>query len=126
MFPLLCWFDLLLRTRFTDLGTVHNIYRYCATRTVYQTDVISELHHHHFSRKTSTAGHGPPPSVATDWFRASRIQRIPVILIRMSVPLAGELPTLRVPVRVRHSRTFRPRRSYICESCEQCAPPTAT
>ena len=40
------------------------------------------------------------------WFRASRIQRIPATLICSLVHHVGSLPTLRLPVRGRHSRTF--------------------
>ncbi|KAJ8706287.1 hypothetical protein PYW08_010913 [Mythimna loreyi] len=50
-------------------------------------------YHHHFSRKT--------------------VHRIPTTLVRSSFHLVGGLPTLRLPVRGRHSRTFRPQRPSV-------------
>ncbi|KAJ8708758.1 hypothetical protein PYW08_010140 [Mythimna loreyi] len=44
---------------------------------------------------------------------ASRIHRIPAIFARSSVHLVGGLPTLRLPLRGHHSRTFLPQRPSV-------------
>jgi hypothetical protein len=69
--------------------------------------VFCSHHHHHLSRETSTAGHRPPPKVLHDERScAALIQRLPTTFTRSSVHLVEGLPTLRLPVRGCHSRTF--------------------
>ena len=57
-------------------------------------------HYHYFSDTTSTAGHKTSvmmwwPVGHHIWFNASRIQRLPAILIRPSVYLLGAYPRLK-------------------------------
>lgn len=61
---------------------------------------------HHFSQNTSTVGPG---------IQASSLRPIPCSKSKASVDLEGGLPTLRLPVRNRHSRTFRPIDHMFCE-----------
>jgi hypothetical protein len=66
-----------------------------------------DRHHHHLSQEKSTAGHRPKV-LHDDRSCAVFIQRLPATFTRSSVHLVGDLPTLRLPERGRHSRTFSP------------------
>jgi hypothetical protein len=76
---------------------------------------------HHLGRETFTAGHRPPPKFSgrsqDDRSCATLIQRLPATFTRSSVHLVGGLPTLRLPLRSRHSRTFPLQRPSVFAMC---------